>query len=164
MSENSNELGEKLQAAGELVVKQKAERQARVVKGAHLLDTLKERVAAEGLTAEVKSGFTKVTAPGTKGRVLYIANKGGRVDLSGFTLEHAALTQISADEAKAKHLGKVRAQINFESSDADVLAAFSAALVELKAASPATVKEEKVAETSAETPAAPAETPAPEQA
>lgn len=167
MSENQTQetMTEKLQNAAAKAETQKKERTERTKKGAHLLTAMLDLVKAEGLETVEKTAFLQVRAPGTKGRVLYIDRKGGRVDLSGFSLEHAAITQISAEDAKAKHLGKVRGMVNFESADSDVMAAFTAALTELKSAPPADPpKPPKAEKTEASTePVAPRETP-PEQA
>lgn len=129
-------MAEKLTAAGEKAEKAKAERRERVVKGSHLLPKMKELALAGGLETQENSGFLKVNG-GVKGKNMLIAKKGGRVDLSGFTVPADAVKQLSEQEAREKHLGKVRGQIDFNKSDDEVLAAFSAALTELKVAPPA---------------------------
>lgn len=129
---NTNEMEQKLKAAGEKAEAQKTQRRERVVKGSHLLAPLTEAAKTAGLTLEDKSGFLKVTGT-AKGRTVYIAKKGGRVDLSGFTVEAAAVKQISETEAREKHLGKVRGQLDFDKTDEEVLTAFSAALTNLSA-------------------------------
>lgn len=139
----TNEMAQKLQAAGEKAEAQKAARRERVVKGSHLLPKLLEQATAASLNLEDMSGFTKITGANKKLRVL-VAKKGGRVDLSGFTVEADAVRQITEQEAREKHLGKVRGQIDFNKSDDEVLAAFSAALTELKNA-PAPAKTEEPA-------------------
>lgn len=131
---------EKLKAAAEKASAEKAARRERVVKGSHLLPKLKELVTAVGLTAVENSGFLKVNG-GVKGKNVLIAKKGGRVDLSGFSLSEAAVRQVSEQEARDKHLGKVRGQIDFDKSDDEVLASFTAALAELKVAPPAPAPE-----------------------
>jgi hypothetical protein len=128
------EMAEKLAAAGEKAEAQKNTRRERVVKGSHLLPALTEQAKAAGLTIEDKSGFLKVNG-GVKGKNVYIAKKGGRVDLSGFTVEAAAVKQISEQDAREKHLGKVRGQLDFNKSDDEVLSAFSSALTALAAKS-----------------------------
>jgi hypothetical protein len=60
-------------------------------------------------------------------RRIYVFKTQLRVDVSGFTFEHPGLRQISDDEARDMHLGKVRGQILFESRE-DAAAAFAAAL------------------------------------
>jgi hypothetical protein len=147
-------LKEKLEAAGQKAEEQKKERQARTVKGSHLTERIKALVAESGLVTEDQTGFTKVQG-NAKGVKLYVAKKGGRVDFSGFTVQAPGIVQISKDEAKEKHLGKVNAQINFEASDEDVIAAVSAALQTLRDAKdpekPA--KKKKVVEATTSTPA-----------
>ena len=59
------------------------------------------------------------------------------------TVNSDAVTQITEDEAKKMHLGLVRGRINFDSEDAEILAAYSLALTE---ANTAVVKAEKVKE------------------
>lgn len=133
----------KLIAAGKKAEVQKKERQERVVKGSHLTSKLLDMANAlvpSGVKLEDKSGFTKVTGA-TKGRSVYVAKKGGRVDISGFAIEADAVKQISEKEARDKHLGKVRGQLDFARSDDEVLAAFGAALEELSKPAPAKVKE-----------------------
>jgi len=132
---NTAEMITKLKAAGEKAETAKAIRRERVVKGSHLTTTLLDQAKAAGVLAEEKSGFVKLSA-GVKGKNLYIAKKGGRVDLSGFTVEAAAVRQVSETEAKEKHLGKVRGQLDFEQADEAVLAAFTAAVGELKTPNP----------------------------
>ena len=124
-------MGEKLQNAGKKAEKAQAARRERTVKGAHLLKDLTDPKVLAGLTTVDKSGFTLVTGV-AKGRKVYIAKKGGRVDLSGFSVEADAVIQISEEDARQKHLGKVRGMIDFDKSDDAVKAAFSAALEKLK--------------------------------
>lgn len=132
---NETEMAEKLVAAGEKVAAEKAERRQREVKGAHLLPKLMQLATEAGLQVEEMSGFTKLTGPDKSKRVL-LAKKGGRVDLSGFSLELSAVKQISETEAREKHMGKVRGQLDFEKTDDEVVEAYSAALTELKNSTP----------------------------
>lgn len=126
--QQDGEFKEKLIAAGKLVERQRKERRARVVKGSHLLEQMLEECSA--LDVDKKSSFYKVTGS-TKGRAIYIAVKGGRVDLSGFGVEHVAITSISEEMAKQKHLGRVRGQIIFALGDDPAMDAFKTALGEL---------------------------------
>ncbi|HEU5118720.1 MAG TPA: hypothetical protein VFT74_19150 [Isosphaeraceae bacterium] len=132
MSENTNDknMAETLAQAGKLAEEQKTQRRERTVKGSHLLAQMTEAVAAAGLKAEDKSGFTKVTGK-AKGLAVYVAKKGGRVDLSGFTVQSAAIKQITEQEARDKHLGKVRGQVDFDQTDALIMEAFGQALGQL---------------------------------
>lgn len=132
-TENTTEMGKKLKAAGKLAEAQQKQRRERQVKGSHLLATLQEKATTAGLKIEDKSGFLKITGAG-KGRTVYVAKKGGRVDLSGFTVSSPAVKQITEEEARDKHLGKVRGQLDFNQSDDAVLAAYDSALTELATA------------------------------
>jgi hypothetical protein len=126
-TEGTEALGEKLKKAGKKAEAQKAARRERTVKGSHLLPQLLSEDRVKGLTTEDKSGFTKIVGK-TKGRAIYVAKKGGRVDLSGFTVESPAVAQITEEDARQKHLGKVRGQLDFNAADDAVLAAYDAAL------------------------------------
>lgn len=68
---------------------------------------------------------------GTGGRRLYLFKTQLRVDLSGFSVKHPAVREISETEAKEMHLGKVRGQLLFDDRQA-ALSAFSACLAALK--------------------------------
>lgn len=133
-------LGEKLAEADKKAVKNKAERQQRAVKGAHLLERLLALAVTAGATREEQSGFHQFTGP-TKGRKIYVARKGGRCDFSGFAVEDDAVSQISEERAQSEHLGKVRGQLDFDKDDASVLGALEKALVILM--EPAPVEAEK---------------------
>ena len=141
-------MAEKLAAATEKVKKQKAERTAKVVKGAHLNDAFNAAVTAVGsLKREEKTSFAKVTSD-VKSKAIYVALKSGRVDLSSFTVTSDAVVQIDEKTAREKHLSKVRSQLNFElastpEGDAALLAAFNQALVELSVPLPEAPKPEK---------------------
>jgi hypothetical protein len=148
-----SDLKEKLVEAGQKAETEKAERTKRAVKGAHLQEKILALVTESKLATKDNTGFNVVVGS-DNGRKLYISKKGGRIDLSGFSLPHPAVTSISEEEAKEKHLGKVRGQVNFDETDSAVLNAVEAALVllaevvekEVKAAKVET-KTEAVAET-----------------
>ena len=120
-----------LKKAGQKAVAQKNKRHEQIVKGAHLLEKLRSKAVEDGLTVEDKSGFIKITGT-AKSRAVYLAKKGGRVDLSGFSIDNVAINNISEEEAKNKHIGRVRGQINFDKTDEEVLAAYDIALSQLK--------------------------------
>lgn len=81
-----------------------------------------------GLTCDDKSGFYKITGA-QKGRAVYLAKRGGRVDISGFSVEDVpAVNVISAEEAKRRHLGKVRGQMLFDGSDETLVSSFKTVL------------------------------------
>ena len=134
VSASEADMGKKLAKAGKLAEEQKAARRERVVKGSHLLGALQERIQGKGLATDDKIAYIKVTKSGVKGKAIYIAKKGGRTDLSGFTVEHPAVIQLTAEEAQKKHLGRVRGQLDFDQSDESVLAAYEQALDTLAAA------------------------------
>jgi hypothetical protein len=125
-----SDLKSKLENAGKKAEEQKAEKQTRTVKGAHLHEQIVTMVKASGLEIVENTGFLKVVGNGNKNKLL-VAIKGGRVDLSGFTLENAAVIQVSEADAKAKHLGKVRGFVNFDASDEQVLEVIREALTVL---------------------------------
>ena len=135
MEKNEKELTEKLKDAGKKAVAEQKAKREKVVPGAHLVDPMKAKVDELKLTSEEIGGFIKVT--GTyKGRHVYLAKKGGRADLSGFSAEADGIVQISEEEAKAKHVGKVRGTVDFGKDDATVLAAWTMALAKLTEAMP----------------------------
>ena len=133
-----SDLKAKLEQANEKVVKAKAERTAKVVKGAHLTEQFLSLATEAGLTVTPsKSGaFNVITGAAGKARRIYVSTRGGTVDFSGFTVETDAVNQISEEEAKAKHLGAVRGRINFNASDEDILAAYNQALTVTNTALP----------------------------
>lgn len=63
---------------------------------------------------------------GKSGRKIYILPNAKRVDLSGFTIEHASVRQISVEQAKSMHLGNVRGQMSIDAQD--IMSAFECAL------------------------------------
>ena len=130
---NDTEMGKKLVEAEGKVKKQAAERKAKEVKGSHLLPAMQSRAQSAGLKQEERSGFFKFTGE-AKGRAVYVAKNGGRVDISGIELDHPAVTRLTAEQAKEQHLGKVRGHIDFEKDDATVLEAFDTLVEKLKEA------------------------------
>jgi hypothetical protein len=146
----NNEMKEKLKAAGQKAEEQKTQRHQRQVKGSHLLEALLSKAKAiPGLNSEDKTGFVKITGA-AKGRSVYVAKKGGRVDISGYTVDAPAVKQITEAEAREKHLGKVRGMLDFDQSDEQVLAAYEAALTKLAEASATTETKEATPTTTAE--------------
>lgn len=148
-----SDLKTKLEAAGKKAETQKAEKQTRAVKGAHLHEQIVGLVRGAGLEVVENTGFLKVVGNGNKSKLL-VAIKGGRVDLSGFTIESPAVIAVSEEEAKAKHLGKVRGFVNFDASDEQVLGVIRAAIKVLQ--TPVEAPEKPKAERKAKK-AAPAE-------
>ena len=118
----------KLIAAGKKVERQRKERRARTVKGSHLVDAMID--ATKEFTVDKKSSFYKITGT-QKGRAVYVLIKGGRVDLSGFNIDDIAVVKITEEEAKKRHLGRVRGQLNFAHPDSVVMESFRTILKEL---------------------------------
>lgn len=125
-----NDFEKKLLAAGRKVERQKKERRAKTIKGSHLLDDMLQSAESKNKTVDKKSGFYKITS-NTKGHAVYVSIKGGRVDLSGFCIEHDSVKPISAEEAKSRHIGRVRGQIDFTKDDNSIMEAFNLALEKL---------------------------------
>lgn len=119
-------MAQKLRHVAERVVGETKERRAKVVRGSHLVDEMLATAVARGLPTDDKSGFVMIGGP--KGPRVYLAKKGGRADLSCFCIAHPGVREISEEEAREKHLGKVRGQIDFDRPDADVMEAWSAVL------------------------------------
>lgn len=76
------------------------------------------KISPSVVSLEEKKGSHKIV--GRSGRKLYILKGVVRVDLSGFTMEHRAIRQLSIEDAKDMHLGSVRAQITFDDIDASL--------------------------------------------
>jgi hypothetical protein len=66
------------------------------------------RAKARGLTVVEAGGFYKVFVE--KGESVYISKNCRRLDLSGFSIYHALVRQISESEASVRRLGRVCAQ------------------------------------------------------
>lgn len=104
----------------------KTKRTKRVV-GSHLIDDMLTTAKGMGLVIEDKSGFHKIFG-NKKGVCVYLAKNGGRADLSNFCIDHHAVVGISQEEAKARHIGKVRGQVDFSRPTQDILNAWEAIL------------------------------------
>lgn len=129
-------MAETLAKAGAKAEEARAAKRARAIRGSHLLDKLLEEARGRGLTILERNGFHLVSGK-AKGRKVYVSRRGGRVDLSGFGLKHEAVREVTEEEARAQHLGKVRGMLDFEKPDATVLEAYSQALDQLDEAPPA---------------------------
>ena len=135
---STDEMSKKLKAAGKKAEKVKTERQARAVKGGHLNPTFLKMAEERGMEIEEKSGFLKVFAAGRSAK-LYVAKKGGRVDLS-FSFDAPGVKNLTEEEAKARHLGKVRGQLDFEQGDETLTEAFAGALAFIQASPEVTAR------------------------
>jgi len=87
------------------------------------------RVHSKVRSLEPGGANVKVTGMDAARR-LYVFRSQLRVDLSGFTVDHPGIRQISEQEARDMHLGKVRGQLLFDDR-AVAIAAFEAALEQL---------------------------------
>ena len=137
-TDNNDDMAKKLKTAMRKVEKAKTERHAKTVKGGHLNPTFLQMVTERGLEQDEKSGFIKVTAQGRTAK-LYVAKKGGRVDLS-FPFDAPGVKQITEEEAKQRHLGKVRCQLDFEQGDETLTEAFAGALAYIASSPMANVR------------------------
>lgn len=106
------------------------ERRTERTKAGALLDQMLDAVHALQLAVEEKAGFHKIVrSRGT--RRIYLAKKGGRADLSGFSIEHPAVAQLTREQARERHLGQVRGQVDFSRSAEEIMDAWARALAEL---------------------------------
>lgn len=106
------------------------EKRSKRVSGTHLLESMLQDVKDLRLVVEEKSGFYKIFG-NKKGVCIYLANKGGRADLSGFSLDIPGIKIISEEAAKERHLGKVRGQVDFDRDDKIIMEAWRKVLSEL---------------------------------
>jgi len=100
--------------------------QNRRIRGAHLVETIVSKALAAGLVQTENANYYKFTGPGKKH--LLVLKRGGRIDVSGFTVDAPGLRQFSAEEAKAKHIGKVTASFEMDAADDAILASFEIAV------------------------------------
>jgi PHD/YefM family antitoxin component YafN of YafNO toxin-antitoxin module len=121
------EFKKRLIGAGKKVERNRKERRQKQVQGSHLLEQMMALIQARGLVIDEKSSFYQVTG-NVKGLKVYVAIKGGRVDTSGFSFEHPGLELITEEQARNRHIGKVRGTINFHVGDENAMAAYEEAL------------------------------------
>lgn len=120
----------KLQAANTRAEEMVKAKRAKRVVGSHLVDAMMLKVKERKLAVDDKAGYHKIFGD-AKGVCVYLAKKGGRADLSGFCVEDPAVISLTAEEARAKHLGKVRGQIDFDRDDQAIMRAWDAILERL---------------------------------
>lgn len=103
-------------------------------------DRFREVAKNLGLVVEEQAAFLKIQM-GDK--AIYIAHtqKVTRVDVSGYTFQHPALTVITPERAKEMKLGRVRGQLDFTKGEDAVLEAFTTACALLRHLSGATAKD-----------------------
>ncbi len=121
-----SQLRRRLVDAGHKAEDVTVQRRTKRVKGAHLLEDMLSIVRNKGLVLDDKSGFHM--ASGRDGRRMYIAKKGGRVDLSGYAVDHPGIISLDAEEAKRRHMGRVRGQVDFDRPDDVVIEGFRLAV------------------------------------
>lgn len=127
---------EKLAEANKKAEAQKAERRARSVKGSHLTDKFVKMAQDASCQVGENTGFHVIQGLAGKSLRIYVAKRGGIVDLLGFTIDVPAVKQISREEAKAKHMGRVFGRFDLDRPDEEVLAAFGKALEALNVPQP----------------------------
>jgi hypothetical protein len=159
-----SDLKAKLEQANKKAETQKAERRARVVKGAHLTDKFIELANEAGCDVRMNTGFHVIVGKAGKSLRIYVAKRGGIVDLLGFTVQDPAVIQISKELAKEKHMGRVEGRLDLEKTDDEVLNAYRQALDVINVPAPVVepkVKRERKAktETAIETPIVPVTAP-----
>lgn len=137
-----SDLKQKLEKANAKAETQKAERRARSVKGSHLTEQFVKMAQDAGCTVRENTGFHVIVGAAGKSLRIYVARRGGIVDFLGFSVQDPAVRQVSKEEAKAKHMGRVEGRMNLELTDDEVLAAFALALEVINV--PAPVVEPKV--------------------
>ena len=87
----------------------------------------KALVASHGFELEELASFYAVRA-GARSVYLSKRDRCGRVDLSGFTIDHPAIRPVPSEVAAKRKLGRVRAQLDFSVEERLVLEAFDASL------------------------------------
>ena len=121
-------LQEKLEQANKKAEDQKAERRRKTIKGAHLTEQFVTLAKEAGCDVRENTGFHVIVGKAGKSLRIYVAKRGGIVDLLGFSVQDEAVRQISKAEAQEKHMGRVQGRLNLELSDEAVLAAYQLAL------------------------------------
>jgi len=137
-----SDLKQKLEQANQKAETQKAERRARTVKGSHLTEQFVNLAKEAGCTVRENTGFHVIVGAAGKSLRIYVARRGGIVDLLGFTVQDKSVEQISKEVAKAKHMGRVQGRMNLDLTDDEILAGFRLALGVINV--PAPVVEPKV--------------------
>jgi hypothetical protein len=163
----SMSLQEKLEQANKKAEAQKAERRRKTVKGSHLTETFLTLAREAGCDLRDNNGFHVIVGKAGKSLRIYVAKRGGIVDLLGFSVQDKAVRQISKEEAKEKHMGRVQGRLDLEQTDEAILTAYRAALVVINTPLPepekkprAPRKPKEPTTEAVQAPAAPAEAPA----
>lgn len=102
----------------------------RRIKGLHLLEKLPDLARELGFDVEEMSVFFKIKGR-AKDRAIYVSRRGSNVALAGFSIDGPAFAKVPEEEARRRHLGRVKARLSLTLPDDEVLAAYRAALMEL---------------------------------
>lgn len=121
-------LQEKLEQANKKAEDQVAERRRKVIKGAHLTEKFVSMAKDAGCDIRENHGFHVIVGKAGKSLRIYVAKRGGIVDLLGFSVQDPAVRQISKVEAQEKHMGRVQGRLEMERTDEEILSAFALAL------------------------------------
>lgn len=89
-------------------------------------------VQHHGLKMEELTSFYAVRA-GSRSVYLSKREKCGRVDLSGFRIDHLAVKDVPSEVAVKRKLGRVQAQLDFSREERQVLEAFAITIEYMKA-------------------------------
>lgn len=113
------------------------------------MDIFRSIVKRHNMQLEELKGFYAVRAGG---RSVYLSKREncGRVDLSGFLLDHPGVREIERDVAEKRKIGRVMGQLDFSKDESIVLEAFDSALDFMKAL--ATAEEAALKQVSADRP------------
>ncbi len=97
-----------------------------------LVEQMVALAKASNCVKMVEEGGTNYKIVGVdQSRRIYLFKSQLRVDLSGFSVDHAGVRKISDEEARDMHLGKVRGQVLFDDRTV-ALSAFEHALTALR--------------------------------
>lgn len=102
-----------------------------MIKGSHLTDTFVQLATNAGCDVRPNTGFHVIVGKYGKARRIYVAKRGGIVDLLGFSIEHPEVRQITREEAQAKHMGKVQGRFLLAGDDQTIIDAFTQSLARL---------------------------------
>lgn len=79
------------------------------VENARRAEKLLDMARSMGMSVREAGCFYKISDPGAHGSI-YLSKNCKRIDISDMTVDHHLVREISEDEARARRLGKIRAQ------------------------------------------------------
>lgn len=126
---SENEMKDRLQKAITNYEEQKRQNNFKRIKGYHLIEQMPNIARSLGFDVAEMSVYYKIT--GNNKNVIYISRKGNKVDLSGFIIDDPAFKQINEDDAKKRHMGRVKARLSLDLPDKTIIEAYFKALKEL---------------------------------